>query len=173
MRIVLIQKRILISYYKKDELILLDKFALFLFLETKCRGPPVAQVCKFELIGGFFVIVNNKIEDDIVLAKFINYMKKALFHKKLNYIRDKNRITRQECSINKLDNHYQFNEDSKLEILNILNNKEIIVLKLHILEKRTYLEISKILNLKPENIRKIQYRAIQKIKNRRKNNNEN
>lgn len=119
------------------------------------------------------MIVNNKIEDDIVLAKFINYMKKALFHKKLNYIRDKNRITRQECSINKLDNYYQFSEDSKLENLNILNNKEIIVLKLHILEKRTYLEISKILNLKPESIRKIQYRAIQKIKNRRKNNNEN
>ena len=73
------------------------------------------------------MIVNNKIEDDIVLAKFINYMKKALFHKKLNYIRDKNRITRQECSINKLDNHYQFNEDSKLEILNILNNEKVVI----------------------------------------------
>ena len=135
-----------------------------------------------EFISRFYIKDNIKpkeifipqiLEDDIVLAKFINYMKKALFHKKLNYIRDKNRIIRQECSINKLDNYYQFNEDSKLEILNILNNKEIIVLKLHILEKRTYLEISKILNLKPESIRKIQYRAIQKIKNRRKNNNEN
>lgn len=113
------------------------------------------------------------VEDDIVLAKFINYMQKALLHKKINYLREKQRVFEQESSLNELDNYYQINEERKLEILNFLNDKEIKVLKLHILEKYTYTEISNILNLKPESIRKIQYRAIKKIKEWRKNNNEN
>lgn len=116
---------------------------------------------------------NKEIEDDFVLAKFINYMKKALLHKKLNYIRDKNKVIEKECSIDELKNYTQINEDSKIELLDILSDKEITVLKLHILEKHTYIEISKILNLKPESIRKIQYRAIKKITEWRKDNNEN
>lgn len=151
----------------------MGQFVFFLVSVNTYRGPPVAQMCKFELIGGLFLDRNNEIKNDVVLAKFINYMKKALLHKKLNYIRDKNRITQQECSINELDNYYQYNEDFRLEILNTLNNKEITVLKLHILEKYTYKEISKILNLKPESVRKIQYRAIKKIVEWRKYNNEN
>lgn len=35
---------------------------------------------------------NNELEDDIVLAKFINYMQKALYHVRLNYFRDYERM---------------------------------------------------------------------------------
>lgn len=115
----------------------------------------------------------NVIDDDIVFAKFLNYMQKALLHKKINYIRDKNRVSQQESSLNELKSYYQTDKNEKFEIMNILTDKEFKVLKLHILEKYTYIEISKILNLKPESIRKIQYRAIKKIKEWRKNNNEN
>mgnify|MGYP005786822403 CR=1 FL=1 len=55
MRTAVIQIWNVITYRKeKDKLILLDKFAFFLYLVTNCRGPPVTQTDKFELIGGLF-----------------------------------------------------------------------------------------------------------------------
>ena len=41
---------------------------------------------------------NEELEDDIVLAKFINYMQKALYHMRLNYFRD---YVREICRFNK------------------------------------------------------------------------
>ena len=35
---------------------------------------------------------NEELEDDVVLAKFINYMQKALYHMRLNYYRDYEKI---------------------------------------------------------------------------------
>ena len=50
--------------------------------------------------------------NDIVFAKFINYMKKALLHKKMNYIRDNKWINEKECSIEKIkDLMYSENEE--------------------------------------------------------------
>lgn len=115
---------------------------------------------------------NKALSNDIVLAKFINYMKKALIHKKLNYLRDKEKIAKSECSFNELNDYADTTEIESTNILNVLNEKEIAIIKLHILEKKTYNEISKKFNLKPESIRKIQYRAIKKLKNRRYKNNE-
>ena len=45
---------------------------------------------------------NEELEDDIVLAKFINYMQKALYHKRLNYYRDFERMRECEVSINEI-----------------------------------------------------------------------
>lgn len=39
---------------------------------------------------------NNEFLDDIVFAKFINYMKKALLHKKIDYIRHQEYLSRKE-----------------------------------------------------------------------------
>ena len=109
--------------------------------------------------------------DDIVFAKFINYMKKALLHKKLNYIRDNKWINEKECSIEKIkDLMYSENEEHLDLLEKVLNQKEKIVLELHILEKRTYNEIAKKLKVKPESVRKIKYRAIKKIIKWRKDN---
>ena len=109
--------------------------------------------------------------DDIVFAKFINYMKKALLHKKMNYIRDNKWIKEKECSIEKIkDLMYSENEEHLDLLEKVLNQKEKIVLELHILEKRTYNEIAKKLKVKPESVRKIKYRAIKKIIKWRKDN---
>ena len=43
--------------------------------------------------------IQNEFEDDIVFARFINYMKKALLHKKIDYIRHKEYLTRKEKMI--------------------------------------------------------------------------
>lgn len=106
----------------------------------------------------------NKLEDDVVLAKFLNYMQKALLHKKINYIKKKNKINQKECSIEDLKDYLKF------DVLNFLTYKERKILELHIVEKRSYNEISKEFYLKPESIRKIKYRAINKIKRWRKEN---
>lgn len=45
---------------------------------------------------------NIELENDIVLAKFINYMQKALYHKRLNYYRDFERMRECEVSIQEL-----------------------------------------------------------------------
>lgn len=109
--------------------------------------------------------------DDIVFAKFINYMKKALLHKKMNYIRDNKQINERECTIEKIEYLTYIENEEHLDLLEkVLNQKEKIVLELHILEKRTYNEIAKKLKVKPESIRKIQYRAIKKIIKWRKDN---
>ena len=109
--------------------------------------------------------------NDIVFAKFINYMKKALLHKKMNYIRDNKWINEKECSIEKIkDLMYSENEEHLDLLEKVLNQKEKIVLELHILEKRTYNEIAKKLKVKPESVRKIKYRAIKKIIKWRKDN---
>ena len=110
---------------------------------------------------------------DIVLGKFISYMNKALLHKKLDYINTKNRIANRECSIENAKDYLKYEDNFKFDLQEILTDKEIKVLELHLVEKNTYLEISKILNLKPESIRKIQYRAIKKIKDWRENNDKN
>lgn len=116
----------------------------------------------------------NEIENDIVFAKFINYMQKALLHKKMNYIRDKNRISQRECSIDKLENCIHLDKEDNSDIFKkILSERELKILKLHILEKQTYEEISRKYKLKPESIRMIKYRAIKKVKEWRKRNAKN
>ncbi len=112
----------------------------------------------------------NKLEDDVVLAKFLNYMQKALLHKKINYIKKKNKINQKECSIEDLKDYLKFEDTIKFDVLNFLTYKERKILELHIVEKRSYNEISKEFYLKPESIRKIKYRAINKIKRWRKEN---
>ena len=99
--------------------------------------------------------------NDIVFAKFINYMKKALLHKKMNYIRDNKWINEKECSIEKIKDLMYSENEEHLDLLGkVLNTREKSVLELHILEKRTYNEIAKKLKIKPESVRKIKYRAI-------------
>lgn len=102
--------------------------------------------------------------NDVVFAKFINYMKKALLHKKINYLRNLKKINEREIPIDKIENSiYNDKEESTGILETILSSKERDVLKFHILEKRTYEEIAKKLKMQPESVRKIKYRAIKKI----------
>lgn len=112
-------------------------------------------------------MLNEEIEDDVVFAKFINYMQKALLHKKLNYIRDNKRILELECSIEGLENTLYSEEQKSLDCFECLSEKEQEVIRLHIEEKLTYNQISKIMKLQPESVRKIKYRAIKKLESRR------
>lgn len=51
----IIYGRKLILYCKKrDKLIIIGQFVPFLVSAINCRGPPVSQIRKFEMIGGQF-----------------------------------------------------------------------------------------------------------------------
>lgn len=47
-------KRLIAYCRKMDKLIFIGQFVHFFTFLNKCRGPPVAQIYKFELIGGYF-----------------------------------------------------------------------------------------------------------------------
>ena len=69
---------------------------------------------------------NEELEDDVVLAKFINYMQKALYHMRLNYFRDYERMRDYEVELEEIEcpnSKDVINED--ISIIGVLNNTEI------------------------------------------------
>ena len=88
---------------------------------------------------------DNEFEDDIVLAKFINYMQKALYHRRLNYFRDFERMRECEVSISEIED-YRAKEPviDDLSNMGVLNHKDIYLLNLHYKHGLSYTEISKI-----------------------------
>lgn len=108
---------------------------------------------------------NIELEDDIVLAKFINYMQKALYHRRLNYFRDFERMRECEVSINEIED-YRVKEPVIDDISNmgVLNHKEIYLLNLHYKHGLSYTEISKITNEKTYTLKQRRNRAITKLK---------
>lgn len=85
-----------------------------------------------------------ELEDDIVLAKFINYMQLALYHRRLNYYRNLQRIQEFETSINESSQYVDEENIIKTPDINILKNKEIYLLNLHYSRGLSYEQISAI-----------------------------
>ena len=56
---IIVYKEELIIYLNEDKLIFMNKFVFFYILVKKCRGPPITQITKFELIGGFLCFINH------------------------------------------------------------------------------------------------------------------
>lgn len=108
---------------------------------------------------------NEILEDDIVLAKFINYMQKALYHRRLNYYRDFKRMREFEVSVNEIED-YRTRDFTTNDIAstNILNDKETYILNLHYNHGLSYTEISKITNEKVCTLKQRRNRAIAKLK---------
>ena len=108
---------------------------------------------------------NEELEDDIVLAKFINYMQKALYHKRLNYYRDFERMRECEVSINEIED-YRIKEPVVEDISNIgiLNHKDIYLLNLLYKYGLSYIEISKITGEKVCTLKQRRNRALAKLK---------
>ena len=110
---------------------------------------------------------NEELEDDIVLAKFINYMQIALYHRKLNYFRDLARTRECEVSISEIED-YRIKEPVVEDISNIgiLNHKDIYLLNLHYKYGLNYKEISNITGEKIDTLKKRRHRALAKLKKR-------
>ena len=103
---------------------------------------------------------NEELEDDVVLAKFINYMQKALYHMRLNYFRDYERMRDYEVELEEIEcpnSKDVINED--ISIIGVLNDTEIKLLNL-----LSYKEISEITNENIETLKKRRTRALKKLK---------
>lgn len=108
---------------------------------------------------------NIELEDDIVLAKFINYIQKALYHRRLNYYRDFERMRECEVSINEIED-YRVKEPVIDDISNmgVLTHKDIYLLNLHYQHGLSYTEISKITGEKVCTLKQRRNRALAKLK---------
>lgn len=110
---------------------------------------------------------NEILEDDIVLAKFINYMQIALYHRKLNYFRELEKTRECEVSINEIED-YRVKEPIKddLSDIGVLTHKDIYLLNLHYKYGLNYKEISNITGEKIDTLKKRRHRALAKLKKR-------
>ena len=103
-------------------------------------------------------------KDDIVLAKFINYMQLALYHRRLNYLRDMRVRQRIETPLNEeIEYESIFCEDDEIET-SVLSSKELHLLNLHYDYGLTYREISNITNETISALKLRKKRAVDKLK---------
>ena len=101
---------------------------------------------------------NEELEDDVVLAKFINYMQKALYHMRLNYFRDYERMRDYEVELEEIEcpnSKDVINED--ISIIGVLNDTEIKLLNLLYTQGLSY-------NENIETLKKRRTRALKKLK---------
>ena len=111
---------------------------------------------------------NIELDDDIILAKFINYMQKALYHRRLNYYRNFEKIREFEVRIDEIEDPGTKDFITE-DISSILNSKEIYLLNLHYKKGLSYTEISKITNEKVCTLKQRRNRAIDKLKKKWRN----
>lgn len=121
-------------------------------------------------------LLNDKeFGDDIVFAKFINYMRKALLHKKLDYEKHQNYLRKIEQNLtpeewDKLSDSkttrglYVFDEKRLKEGLEKLTEKQKYVIVQHYFKNRSFVEIGKDLNMRDEAVRQMKLRAINTLK---------
>ncbi len=108
---------------------------------------------------------NEEFKDDIVFAKFINYMQKALYHIRLNYFRDYERIKDNEVELEEIEcpNSTEIISENIL-YTGILNDEEIKLLKFLYTQGLSYKEISRITNEKVDTLKKRRSRALKRLK---------
>ena len=123
-------------------------------------------------------------DNDIVLAKFISYMNKALLNRRINYLKYNQNINSKEvnldqkeweilsveddinCSFYFTDEKYEelFEDDKLISCIKKLTELQKEVLYLYIEENMSMVAISKILNVSASAIQRIIERAKNKIK---------
>lgn len=107
-----------------------------------------------------------ELENDIVLAKFINYMRLALYHRRLNYYRNLRRIEEFETNIKESTQYEKEEINIRTPDINILKNKEIYLLNLLYNHGLKYEQISSITGEKVSTLKQRRNRAISKLKSK-------
>lgn len=119
----------------------------------------------------------SEFNNDIVFARFINYMRKALLHKRINYLKHYKFLKEQELQLeekewnmlsikdNMIHSFFAFKEKDENEqsILKILTEKQRKVISAIYYEEKTIKTIAKDLKLTPNAIYQIKFRAMEKL----------
>ena len=131
----------------------------------------------------FLVETQNEFANDIVFARYINYMKKALLNKRLDFLKHQKYINQKEQTISDEEwttlstkgnfVHSFFNEKNNIEIeksvelriaIDKLTEKQKKVIILHYYNKKPLNIIAKELNMKENAVRQLKFKAIIKLK---------
>lgn len=108
---------------------------------------------------------NVELEDDIVFAKFLKYMQKALYHRSLNYYRDFKRNEEWEVELKDIeDTSIEKSTFDEIESIKVLTKKDVYLLDMHYKRGLSYAEISKITGEKVGTLKQRRNRAILKLK---------
>lgn len=119
----------------------------------------------------------SEFNNDIVFARFINYMKKALLHKRINYLKHYKFLKEQELQLeeqewNMLSSKddmlhsffaFKWKDENEQSILKILTEKQRKVITAIYYEEKTIETIAKDLKLTPNAIYQIKFRAMEKL----------
>ena len=111
----------------------------------------------------------NEFENDIVFARYINYMKKALLNKRLDFLKHEKYINQKEQTVsdeewailsdkNNFDHSFFTEKSVELKIaIDKLTEKQRQVITLHYYNKKPLNVIAKELNMKENTVRQLKY----------------
>lgn len=131
------------------------------------------------IFNGENIYVEGEYEDDIVFARYINYMKKALRNRKLNFLRNQKHLLEKEISMSKREWEIMSNDNNfthsflcgenykskKLEnALKTLTEKQKKVIILYYYENKKLKEIARQMDMNENAVKQLKLRAISKLK---------
>ena len=116
----------------------------------------------------------NEFANDIVFARYINYMRKALLNRRLNYLRHKKYLLEKEISVSneewevlsnkdKTDHSFFYKKDLKIA-LDKLNENQREVIILYYYENKKIRAIAEKMNMSENAVKQLKLRAINKLK---------
>ena len=117
---------------------------------------------------------DNEFSNDIVFARYVNYMRKALLNRRLNYLRHKKYLLEKEISVSneewevlsnkdKTDHSFFYKKDLKIA-LDKLNENQREVIILYYYENKKIRAIAEKMNMSENAVKQLKLRAINKLK---------
>ena len=116
----------------------------------------------------------KEFSNDIVFARYINYMRKALLNRRLNYLRHKKYLLEKEISMSneewevlsnkdKTDHSFFYKKDLKIA-LDKLNENQREVIILYYYENKKIRAIAEKMNMSENAVKQLKLRAINNLK---------